>query len=155
MRTRITLRHLCGSGFTLASSSSGPLLRGETLTCDLSQYHRLEGLEAKTEKDSLIVTADGEPGQKLSARFGTKGGVPVIRELVIQARDGQRKVLAQDLEPEFGVTTGIRRTNHGLPEENRWDVFWDVPLNHANEVRRFRASCRADRCTAKTDGARL
>src|SRR5262249_8226732 len=50
---------------------------------------------------------------------------------------------------------GIRRTNHGLPEENRWEVFWDVPLNHTNEVRRFAASYHAERCAVKTDGLRL
>src|SRR6266404_2124812 len=61
----------------------------------------------------------------------------------------------RNLLPEFGVTTGIRRKNHGLPETNRWDVFWDVPLNHTNEVRRFAASHHADRCAVKTDGARL
>jgi hypothetical protein len=71
------------------------------------------------------------------------------------AEAGQWTALGRDLKPVFGVTTGIRRTNHGLPEENRWDVFWDVPLNHTNDVRRFTASYHARRCEGKTDGARL
>ena len=53
------------------------------------------------------------------------------------------------------MTTGVRRTGHGLTDEHRWDVFWDAPLNHAEEVRRFQASYHADRCEVKTDGARL
>src|SRR5262249_31122621 len=81
--------------------------------------------------------------------------VPALRELAIRSKDGPWKTLAQDLVPEFQVTTGIRRTNHGLPEANRWDVFWDTPLNKTDEVRRFTASYRADRCELKTEGARL
>jgi hypothetical protein len=57
--------------------------------------------------------------------------------------------------PGFDVTTGVRRTNHGLTEEKRWDVFWDVPLNHTNDVRRFVASYQTDRCEVKSEGARL
>src|SRR5262249_42396631 len=57
--------------------------------------------------------------------------------------------------PEFGVTTGVRRTGHDLPHENRWDVFWDAPLNHPGEVRRARASYHAEAGTVRTSGARL
>src|SRR5262249_11064391 len=57
--------------------------------------------------------------------------------------------------PEFGVTTGVRRTGHDLPHENRWDVFWDAPLNHPGEVRRARASYHAEAGKVRTDGARL
>ena len=74
-------------------------------------------------------------------RCGTKGGKWVT--------------LGRDLIPEFGVTTGVRRTGHGLPESNRWDVFWDAPLNHPEEVRRSAASYKADRMAVRTDGARL
>src|SRR5262249_2831101 len=63
--------------------------------------------------------------------------------------------LGRNLIPDFGVTIGVRRTGHGLPESNRWDVFWDAPLNHPDEVRRATATFRADRMEVKTDGARL
>ena len=53
------------------------------------------------------------------------------------------------------VTTGIRRTGHGLDHEHRWDVFWDAPLNHPEEIRRSRATIHSDRCMVRTDGARL
>src|SRR5207244_11143474 len=98
---------------------------------------------------------DGERAQQLRAAFALENQVPIIRELAVRPRAGEWKTLGRNLTPEFGVTTGIRRTNHGLPESNRWDVFWDVPLNHTNEVRRFTASYQAERCEVKTDGARL
>jgi hypothetical protein len=63
--------------------------------------------------------------------------------------------LGRDLVPEFGVTTGVRRTGHGLDHEHRWDVFWDAPLNHPDEVRRSIATFHSDRIEVKTDGARL
>ena len=83
-------------------------------------------------------------------------GTPTILELAVRkAKEGAWKTLGRNLVPEFGVTTGVRRTGHGLPEENRWDVFWDAPLNHPEEVRRSRASYHAEGCEVRTDGARL
>ena len=134
---------------------SGAAASGATLPCDLSEYRPLPGLAAKVEADDLDVQWDGEAGQKLRAHLGIQDGVPTVRELSIQAPGGDWRVLGQNLTPEFGVTTGVRRTNHGLPEENRWDVFWDVPFNRPGDVRRFAASFHADRCAVKTDGARL
>jgi hypothetical protein len=49
----------------------------------------------------------------------------------------------------------VRRTGHGLDEGHRWDVFWDAPLNHPEEVRRAEASFRCDRLEVRTDGARM
>jgi hypothetical protein len=63
--------------------------------------------------------------------------------------------LGRDLVPEFGVTTGVRRTGHGLDHEHRWDVFWDPPLNHPEEVRRSIAAFQSNRIEVRTDGARL
>jgi hypothetical protein len=134
---------------------SGASVNAAPLNCDLSQYRSAPGLVAAVETDNLVVHWDGEASQKLRVRFAIVAGVPMVRELAIAPRGGTWSVLARDLTPEFGVTTGIRRTNHGLLEENRWDVFWDVPLNHAADVRRFSASLQADRCAVKTDGARL
>src|SRR5438874_1516909 len=124
------------------------------LICDMTGYQASRGLEARVEKDALLVQWKGETGQ-LRASFAIANNRPVIRELALRNKDGRWSTLARNLVPEFGVTTGIRRTNHGLPETNRWDVFWDVPLNHTNEVRRSAASYQTDRCEVKTDGARL
>src|SRR6266496_3534666 len=126
------------------------------LICDMTGYRATPGLEAREEKDALRIQWKGEAGQQLRASFTIDNNHPVVRELAVQNKDGRRwSTLGRNLVPEFGVTTGIRRTSHGLPETNRWDVFWDVPLNHTNEVRRFAASYRTDGCAVKTDGARL
>src|SRR5213082_1900624 len=118
---------------------------GATLNCDLSQYQRLPGLEARVDEDALLIRWNGESGQQLRAEFAIEKEAAVIRELAVRKKDGEWSVLGRNLAPEFGVTTGVRRTNHGLPEEKRWDVFWDVPLNHTNEVRRFTASYHVNR----------
>src|SRR5437867_10515312 len=125
------------------------------LTCDMTGYRVATGLEARLEKDALLVQWKGEAGQQLRASFAIENSRPVVRELAVRNKDARWTALARNLVPEFGATTGIRRTNHGLPETNRWDVFWDVPLNHTNEVRRFAASYQTDRCEVRTDGARL
>src|SRR5262245_40519688 len=131
------------------------VLKAGTLDCNLIQYRPLPGLTAGVEMQDLVVQWDGESGSKLRMRLGIHDGVPTVRDLAIQPKAGLWRVLARSLTPDIGVTTGIRRTNHGLPEENRWDVFWDTPLNRPNDVRRFVASFHAEQCTVKTDGARL
>jgi hypothetical protein len=128
---------------------------GGPSACDLSAYRAQPGLEAAVEGDGLTVRWDGEWGQKLRARFAVVAGTPTILELAARKPGGDWKTLAENLVPEFGVTTGVRRTGHGLPEENRWDVFWDAPLNHPEDVRRYQAEYHAQGCTVKSDGARL
>jgi hypothetical protein len=81
--------------------------------------------------------------------------VPAVRELAVRQKNGTWVNLGRNLVPDFGVTTGVRRTSHWLPESKRWDVFWDAPLNHPEEVRRATASYNADRMEVRTDGARL
>jgi hypothetical protein len=73
----------------------------------------------------------------------------------VRRKGGGWTTLGRDLVPEFGVTTGVRRTGHGLDHEHRWDVFWDAPLNHRDEVRRSEAAFHSDRMEVRTDGARL
>ena len=143
---------VCLIGFVLSSTS---ILNAAAFNCDLAQYQPLSGLTANLDGENLTIQWDGEAGNKLRARFAIQDGVPVIGELAIQPPDGAWRALAKDLRPEFGVTTGVRRTNHGLPEENRWDVFWDTPLNRTSDVRRYRSSIHADRCDVTTNGARL
>jgi len=124
-------------------------------TCDMTAYRPQPGLEAFLQDESLTARWDGENGQKLLARFAVVNGTPTVRELAVRKERGEWATVGRDLVPEFGLTTGVRRTGHGLSYENRWDVFWDAPLNNANEVRRFKASYHAGRCEVRTDGARL
>ena len=102
---------------------SESVLSAATLDCDLEAYQPIPGLVANIELGDLAVQWDGESGQKLRAQFGIQDGVPAVRELSIQPHGGLWRVLGRNLTPELGVTTGVRRTNHGLLEKNRWDVF--------------------------------
>ncbi|MBI4660362.1 MAG: hypothetical protein HY735_16120 [Verrucomicrobia bacterium] len=137
------------------------------LECDLSQYRPQPGLEAAISKDELEINWSGTDRLPLRLRLSIDQGTPVIRAIEMRKRTGWVR-LAGHLVPEFGVTTGLRRSGHGLPEENRWDVYWDAPLSipgaptgnpnlprKPEEVRRFKASYRADRCKLRTNGARL
>src|SRR3954452_22698590 len=99
-------------------------------TVDMTGYLPLPGLVAVSEGGSLAVTWDGEEGQELQARFSTVDGAPTVQELGVRSKGGEWRSRGGDLVPEFGVTTGVRRTGHGLGHEHRWDVFWDAPLNH-------------------------
>jgi hypothetical protein len=122
---------------------------------DLAGYRAQPGLEAVVEDAALTVRWEGESGEELRARFAIVGGTPTILELAARNKAGEWRILGTDLVPHFGVTTGVRRTGHGLPEENRWDVFWDAPLNHPEEVRRYSSSYQCDGASVRTDGARL
>jgi hypothetical protein len=124
-------------------------------TCDMTGYHALPGLEASIHDGGLTVRWDGEKSHELLAKLAIVNGTPTVRELAARKKGGEWATVGRDLVPEFSITTGIRRTGHGLSYENRWDVFWDAPLNSAKEVRRFQASFHADRCEVRTDGARL
>jgi hypothetical protein len=123
-------------------------------TVDLTGYRSQPGLQAAADDNTLTLRWDGERQQECLARFEIVDGVPTIRELAVRKKGGTWICLGRDLTPEFGVTTGVRRTGHGLPESNRWDVFWDAPLNHPEEVRRSTASYKADEIEVRTDGAR-
>ncbi len=124
-------------------------------TVDMTGYRLQPGLVGVSEGGSLAVTWDGEKGQELQARFSIVDGTPTIKELGVRKKGGEWTTLDRDLVPEFAVTTGIRRTGHGLDDEHRWDVFWDAPLNHPEEVRRSNATFHSDHIEVKTDGARL
>src|SRR6266704_3187509 len=107
------------------ATSAINLLGASELTCDMTDYRATPGIEARVEQDALLVHWKGEAGQQLRASFAIENSRPVVRELAVRNKDG------------------------------RWFVFWDVPLNHTNEVRRFAASYQTDRCEVRTDGARL
>src|SRR5205823_4031653 len=121
---------------SIATLCAGLFVGAAPSTWDMSEYRGQPGLAAVVEGEALIVQWAGSPGQELRARFAVAGGTPTVRELAVRQGDGEWVVLGRDLVAEFRVTTGIRRTGHDLPYERRWDVFWDAPLNHPDEVRR-------------------
>lgn len=123
--------------------------------CDLTRYHAQPGLEAVQEGETLSLIWAGERESHLRLRFAIVAGIPTIRELAVKEGPAQWLALARDLTPYFTATSGIRRTGHGLPEENRWDVFWDAPLQKPKEVRHHTAQFQATGCVVKTEGSRL
>ena len=143
------------------------LLQARALECDLTAYRSETGLEAAVGGEELVVKWSGTGGNQLRLRLAIDQGTPVIRAIELR-KQSEWIPLARNLRPEFGVTTGLRRSGHGLPEENRWDVYWDAPLSipgaptgnpnlprKPEEVRRFKASYQATGCKVKTDGARI
>lgn len=139
----------------------------QALDCDLTEYHSQRGLEAVVQGDELVVTWTGSEGSSTRLRLAIDQGIPIFRAIELR-KQAEWLPLARNLEPEFGVTTGVRRTGHGLPEENRWDVYWDAPLSipgaptgnpnlprKPEEVRRFKAAYQTTACKVKTNGARL
>ena len=90
----------------------------------------------------LVVTWRGAEGTDLRASLGINHGVPAIRDLAIRGGGGWNK-LAENLTPEYRVTSGLRRMSEqqaaplralGLEitpeviENNKWYAFWDAPL---------------------------
>jgi hypothetical protein len=71
------------------------------------------------------------------------------------------------LTPDFTTVSGVRRTGHGLPDELRWWVYWDAPLEvpgsgnqpglprRAQEILRSEARFNSNGCEVRTNGARL
>jgi hypothetical protein len=146
MVARFLIATVCAGLFSGAAPPSA---------CDMTTYHPQLGLEASWQDGSLNVRWDGGKGQELLAKLAIANGTPTVRELAIRKIGGAWGTVGRDLVPEFSLTTGARRTGHDLPYENRWDVFWDAPLNNAKEVHRSHSSFHAERCEVKTDGARL
>jgi hypothetical protein len=126
-----------------------------TLECDLIDYRTSTGVAAELEGETLVVSWEGESESWLRLRFSLNEGRPTIQEFAIRKKDSPWSVLGRNLVPVFTVTTGVRRRGHDLPEANRWDVFWDAPLQHPEEVRRWRASYHSTGCRVRSSGSRL
>ena len=146
-------------------------LTSNAMDCNLSQYRSQQGLTASLQGDALAVLWAGDHGANLRMLLAIKSGTPTIEELAVRSGAANWGVLARNLSPEISTTSGRRRTGHGLPEERRWDVYWDAPLaipgiqtpygnnpdmpRKPEEIRRATAVYHADSCEVKTDGARL
>jgi hypothetical protein len=151
--------------------------------CELREYKAQTGLTAENMAGAVRVLWDGERGQQLRAVFGIEGGQPVIRELAARKAGGAWTVLARGVTPEYEIVSGRRRISNQqleplrklgraitpeLIEKEKWNVFWDAPLEipgernvnldlprRPEEVRRANAQYRTNGCAVKTDGARL
>ena len=171
---------LRASAVTMLTTSP---LQAEPLICDMSEYKPAPGLVAAVDQETLSVNWAGQRGVQLRLLLAIDAGQPVVRELAVRQAGGQWSTLGRNLKPEFNVTTGLRRISEQqlnplrqlgrelspeLLEKEKWNVFWDAPLNipgtpgvnpdlprRAEEVRRATATYKATSCAVKTNGARL
>ena len=159
------------------------IVAADPLDCDFANYVPTRGLKAEQKGDWLEVVWGGEAGQTLRAVFAIEGGKPIVRELAIKQPGRSWAVFAENVAPHFEVVSGRRRLSHqqtrplrnlgveitdAFVEKEKWNVFWDAPLNvpgverrnfdmprKPDEIRRAVSSFAATRCTVKTDGRRL
>jgi len=155
----------------------------QSVNCDMRAYQAQEGLKAAAVPGGVRVDWSGARDQQLRVEFVIRDGQPVVREMAARAGSDGWKSIARDLTPEFDVTSGRRRMSEqqmaplrGLKvaltpavlERERWNAFWDAPLNipgepntnedmprKPEEIRRAKASYNVTGCAVKTDGARL
>jgi hypothetical protein len=137
------LAAFAGLAAPLASSTPDPT--PQALTCDLGEYRASAGLTAAVASDLLTLSWRGDGSSEMRARFALVSGTPTIRELSVR-RSGSRawSTLAQNLTPEYRVTTGVRRMSNDqanalsslgidvtqeVIDRHRWYAFWDAPLS--------------------------
>ena len=75
----------------------------------MSAYQEQEGLRADLSGDTLSVVWAGERGVGLRLDFGIDNAQPIVRRMAVRDADWSWKSVATDLQPEFLVTSGIRR----------------------------------------------
>lgn len=152
---------------TLATASG--MHAADALTCDLTAYKPQPGLKAESGNGSVTLSWNGAAGSELRASFGVNRGQPVISELAARKSGGAWAILGHDLTPEYEVTSGIRRiseqqmaplrklgrTDAAYLDEQKWNAFWDAPLNTPGDIRRSIASYDVKSCAVKTEGSRL
>ena len=112
--------------------------------CNLGQYRPVPGLTAALEGDGLTMSWNGERTSQLRLRFAIDGATPMVRDLSVRRGTGEWTTLAQNLAPEYRVTTGVRRMSNDqanalsslgiditqeIIDKHRWYAFWDAPLN--------------------------
>ncbi len=155
----------------------------QPLNCEFAEYRDQPGLKAAMSGGALEVNWDGELGQQLRVHLAVEEAQPVVKELAVRRSRGEWSVLGRDLTPEFHVTSGVRRISEQqlsplrqlgreitpeIIEREKWNVFWDAPLNvpgvkrvnpdlprRPEEVRAAVSSYHVTACQVKTDGGRL
>ena len=85
------------------------LAGAQTFSCDLRDYHGVDGLRAEVGGNGVELNWEGEAGQQLRAQFTLRDGQPVVQELAARKSGGEWRALGKDLTPDFEVTTGRRR----------------------------------------------
>ena len=167
----------------LFASLSTAIYANSEMTCDMTGYKVRDGLSASIRAGVLNIAWIGEKRERLRAEFTIRDGKPLVRELAVRKVNGPWIILGRNLEPEFEITSGLRRlsqqqvsplTSLGVEltpdvvNREKWNSFWDAPLmvpgrlntnvdlpRKREEIQVALAKFNATRCQVKTDGARL
>jgi hypothetical protein len=134
------MQALLAATLTLQLTSSAS---ADPLACDLSEYIAAPGLSAELENDRLTLRWSGGADAELRLRLGIDRAQPIVRDLAVRRHGGPWGTLAQDLTPDFHVTSGVRRVSNqqlaplrqlgveitqDVMDREKWFVFWDAPL---------------------------
>jgi len=165
----------------LAPSWAIAAVHGDSQSCDVGGYKPVSGFALKQQQGAVEITWPGESDQQLRAVFGIRGHQPVIRELAARESGGRWVILANDLTPDFQVTTGKRRLSSAQlhlmkqlgidtpaqEDARKWNAFWDAPLHipggsettdlprKPEEIQRASVSYHTNNCRVTSDGARV
>ncbi len=110
--------------------------------------------------ENKVITWKGEDGLKWTAVLGIDGTKPCIFELCYET-NGETKVLAEKLHPQFKVVTGVRtkinpQREKGLaPGEEldfQWDTYSDDPMSRKDQVQEAKDSFNSTKFEYTTDG---
>ncbi|WP_020530362.1 hypothetical protein [Flexithrix dorotheae] len=117
--------------------------QSDPLNCNLENYTAQPGLTAEVKNETLILNWEGDHENQLQLEFIIQKGMPTIKSLGIQQKNGEYESLFTNVIPEYKIVSGVRRVTQqqtepleelGIPlnEETlnkiKWDAFWDAPL---------------------------
>ena len=112
--------------------------------------------------ENKVITWKGEDGLKWTAVVGIDNEQPCIFELSYET-NGEKRVLAEKLHPQFKIVTGVRtqinpQREKGLaPGEEldyQWDTYSDDPMSRKNEVSEGNSSFNTTEFTYEKSGNR-
>ena len=85
------------------------LAQPDPLDGDVSEYQPQTGLTAAIADDTLTVNWAAGNEREIRLKFTVEEGTPTIAELSARVAASNWRTLATGLQPEYRVTTGIRR----------------------------------------------
>jgi hypothetical protein len=87
---------------------AAPTAVADPLTCDVSNYKAMAGLEALARADQLTVTWTGQDEVELRMRYGIQNREPIIRELAIRRPGESWTLLGENPQPFIARCRHVR-----------------------------------------------
>ncbi len=110
--------------------------------------------------DRIVISWTGEDSLRWSAVLGIDERKPCIFEISYET-NGEKRLLASNLHPQFKVITGVRtkinpQREKGLaPGEEldfQWDTYSDDPMSRKDQVKEANSTFNTTRFSRSTDG---